>query len=58
MKQQAEGIVQAMGATGRKRLIFVSSVGIYGVSDLIVRLALTEGMEIRRSLGVSRGGPS
>jgi uncharacterized protein YbjT (DUF2867 family) len=120
MKEQAEGIVDAMHATGRRRLIFISSMGIYGevpgeryrsvldpyrdsaavieasdldftvlrpgwftrdeaiayqvtqkgepfkghdvslnsVSDLIVKLALTPGMEIRRSLGVSRGGPS
>jgi uncharacterized protein YbjT (DUF2867 family) len=117
MKQQAERIVQAMHATGLERLIFVSSMGIYGevpgeryrsvldpyrdsaavieasdldftilrpgwftreeaidyhitqkgepfkghevslnsVSDLIVRLASTPGMENRRSLGVSRG---
>jgi len=116
MKQQAESIVEAMHATGLKRLIFISSMGIYGevlgeryrsvldpyrdsaavieasdldftilrpgwftpdevvayqitqkgepfkghevslnsVSDLIVKLALTAGMEIRRSLGVSR----
>jgi uncharacterized protein YbjT (DUF2867 family) len=117
MKQQAECIVQAMHATGLKRLIFISSMGIYGevpgeryrsvmdpyrdsaavieasdldftilrpgwftrdeaiayqitekgepfkghdvslnsLADLIVKLALTAGMEIRRSLGVSRG---
>lgn len=117
MKQQAEHIVAAMHATGLTRLIFISSMGIYGevpgeryrsvldpyrdsaavieasdlaytilrpgwftrddavayritqkgepfighdvslnsVSDLIVKLALTPGMEIRRSLGVSRG---
>jgi uncharacterized protein YbjT (DUF2867 family) len=117
MQQQAEHIVAAMHATGLKRLIFISSMGIYGevpgeqyrtvldpyrdsaavieasdldytilrpgwftrdpevayqitrkgepfkghevslnsVSDLIVKLALTPGMEIRRSLGVSRG---
>jgi uncharacterized protein YbjT (DUF2867 family) len=117
MKQQAECIVEAMRATGIKRLIFVSSMGIYGevpgeryrsvlnsyrdsagvieasdldftilrpgwftrdeaiayqitqkgepfkghevslnsLSDLIVKLALTAGMEIRRNLGVSRG---
>ena len=30
MKQQAEHIVAAMRATGRKRLIFISSMGIYG----------------------------
>ena len=30
MKQQAEGIVAAMHATGVARLIFVSSMGIYG----------------------------
>ena len=115
MKQQAEHIVAAMQATGVKRLIFISSMGIYGevpgeryrsvldpyrdsaavieasdldytilrpgwfahedavdyqitqkgepfkghdvslnsVSDLIVKLAITPGMEIRRSLGVS-----
>jgi uncharacterized protein YbjT (DUF2867 family) len=117
MKQQAESIVAAMHATGLTRLIFISSMGIYGevpgerygsqldpyrdsaavieasdpdytilrpgwftrddevsyqitqkgepfkghgvslnsVSDLIVKLALTPGMESRRSLGVSRG---
>ena len=117
MKQQAESIVEAMHATGLKRLIFISSMGIYGevpgeryrsvldpyrdsaavieasdldftilrpgwftpdevvayqitqkgepfkghdvslnsLSDLIVKLALTPGMENRRSLGVSRG---
>ena len=116
MKQQAECIVAAMHATGLKRLIFISSMGIYGevpgeryrsvldpyrdsaavieasdldytilrpawfthedevayqltqrgepfkghdvslnsVSDLIVKLALTPGMEVRRSLGVSK----
>ena len=116
MKQQAERIVEAMHATGLRRLIFVSSMGIYGevpgesygsvldpyrdsaavieesdldytilrpgwftrdeeiayqitqkgepfrghdvslnsVSDLIVKLATTPGMEARRSLGVSR----
>ncbi len=117
MKPQAERIVEAMHATGLKRLIFISSMGIYGevpgeryrsvldpyrdsaavieasdldftilrpgwftrdegiayqttqkgepfkghevslnsLSDLIVKLALTAGMEIRRSLGVSGG---
>ena len=30
-------------------------VSLNSVSDLIVKLALTPGMEIRRSLGVSRG---
>ncbi len=117
MKQQAESIVAAMHATGLQRLIFISSMGIYGevpgerygsmldpyrdsaavieasdldytilrpgwfirddevsyqitqkgqpfkghdvslnsLSDLIVKLALTPGMESRRSLGVSRG---
>jgi len=30
MKQQAERIIEAMHATGLKRLIFVSSMGIYG----------------------------
>jgi uncharacterized protein YbjT (DUF2867 family) len=30
MKQQAERIVAAMHATGLKRLIFISSMGIYG----------------------------
>lgn len=30
MKQQAECIVEAMHATGLKRLIFISSMGIYG----------------------------
>jgi uncharacterized protein YbjT (DUF2867 family) len=117
MKQQAECIINAMHTAGPKRLIFISSMGIYGevpgeryrsvldpyrdsaaeieasdldytilrpgwfthdeatayritqkgdpfegrdvslngLSDLVVRLALTPGMEIRRSLGVSRG---
>jgi uncharacterized protein YbjT (DUF2867 family) len=117
MKQQAEGIVEAMHAAGLTRLIFISSMGIYGevpgeryrsaldpyrdsaavieasdldytilrpgwftrdeavayditqkgesfrghevslnsLSDLIVKLALTPGMESRHSLGVSRG---
>jgi len=117
MKQQADRIIEAMHATGLKRLIFVSSMGIYGevpgeryrgvldpyrdsaalieasdldytilrpgwftsddeiayqltqkgepfqgrdvslnsLSDLIVKLALTPGLESRRSLGVSRG---
>ncbi len=116
MKQQAERIVEAMHAAGRRRLIFISSMGIYGevpgeryrsildpyrdsaaaieasdldytilrpgwftadeevayqltqkgepfrghdvslnsLSDLIVKLALTPGLESRRSLGVSR----
>jgi nucleoside-diphosphate-sugar epimerase len=30
MKQQAESIAPAMHATGLKRLIFISSMGIYG----------------------------
>jgi len=117
MKPQAECVVEAMHAADLKRLIFISSTGIYGevpgeryrsvldpyrdsaavveasdldftilrpgwftrdeaisyqitqkgepfkghevslnsLSDLIVKLALTPGMEIRRSLGVSRG---
>jgi uncharacterized protein YbjT (DUF2867 family) len=117
MKEQAESVVAVMRATGLKRLIFISSMGIYGevpgekyrsvldpyrdsaavieasdldytilrpgwftqdaevayqvtqkgepfqghdvslnsVSDLIVKLATTQGMEVRRSLGVSRG---
>ena len=117
MKQQAESIVAAMHATGARRLIFISSMGIYGevpgeryrsvldpyrdsaavieasdldytilrpgwftrddevsyqltqkgepfvghdvsldsVSALIVKLALTPGMESRHSIGVSRG---
>jgi uncharacterized protein YbjT (DUF2867 family) len=116
MRQQAEQIVKSMHATGLRRLIFVSSMGIYGevpgeqygsvldpyrdsaaviersdldytilrpgwftrdtevswqvtqkgepfvghdvslnsVSDLIVKLATTPGLELRRSLGVSR----
>ena len=115
MKEQAESIVKGMNATGAKRLIFISSMGIYcevpgerytsvlnpyrdsaavieasdldytilrpgwftrdeavayqitqkgepfkghdvslnSLSDLIVKLALTPGMESRRSLGVS-----
>lgn len=117
MKAQAACIVAAMNATGRTRLIFISSMGIYGevpgeryrsvldpyrdsaaliegsdldytivrpgwftqdakisyqltqkgqpfeghdvslssLSDLIVKLALTPGMESRHSIGVSRG---
>jgi uncharacterized protein YbjT (DUF2867 family) len=117
MKGQAEHIVEAMHATGVKRLMFISSMGIYSevageryrsvldphrdsaaviegsdldytilrpgwfthddavdyqithkgepfrghdeslnsVSDLIVKVAMTPGMETRRSLGVSRG---
>ncbi len=51
MKQQAERIVQAMHATGLKRLI----MSLDSVSDLIVKLATTPGLEVRRSLGVSRG---
>ena len=116
MAQQAQAIVDAMQATGLKRLIFISSMGIYGevpgetyrsvldpyrdsaavieasgldytilrpgwfthdeaidyrltqkgepfqghevslnsLADLIVTLALSPTMEIRRSLGVSR----
>jgi uncharacterized protein YbjT (DUF2867 family) len=116
MKEQAETIVAAMHATGLTRLIFISSMGIYGevpgeryrrvldpyrdsaaviegsgldytilrpgwfthdaevayritqkgepflghdvslnsVSDLIVKLAVSPTMEVRRSLGVSR----
>jgi uncharacterized protein YbjT (DUF2867 family) len=116
MKQQAKAIVDAMHAAGLKRLIFISSMGIYGevpgekygsvldpyrdsaqvieasdldytilrpgwfthdaevdyqitqrgqpfkghdvslnsVSDLIVKLALSRALEVRRSLGVSR----
>lgn len=116
MAEQAGAIVDAMHATGVRRLIFISSMGIYGevpgeryqsvldpyrdsaavieasdleytilrpgwftqdeeidyqithkgepfrghdvslnsLSDLIVKLALTPGMEVRRSLGVSR----
>jgi uncharacterized protein YbjT (DUF2867 family) len=117
MKRQAECIVAAMHATGVRRLIFISSMGIHGevpgeryrsvldpyrdsaavieasdrdytilrpgwftqddevsyqltqkgqpfkghdvslnsLSDLIVKLALTPGMESRHSIGVSRG---
>lgn len=116
MERQAKTIVNAMQATGLKRLIFISSMGIYGevpgesyrsvldpyrdfaaviessdldytilrpgwftrdneinyqitqkgepfvghdvslnsLSDLIVKLALSPTMEVRRSLGVSR----
>jgi uncharacterized protein YbjT (DUF2867 family) len=116
MKQQAEAIVDSMLVTGLKRLIFISSMGIYGevpgeryrsvldpyrdsaavieasdldytilrpgwfihddaidyrltrkgqpfrghdvslnsLSDLIVKLALSPTLEMRRSLGVSR----
>jgi len=120
MAEQAQAIVDAMQATGLRRLIFISSMGIYGevpgetyrsvldpyrdsaavieasgldytilrpgwfthdeaidyqitqkgesfrghdvslnsLSDLIVRLALSPTMEVRRSLGVSRAhGP-
>jgi uncharacterized protein YbjT (DUF2867 family) len=115
MKRQAEHIVQAMHAAGVKRLIFISSMGIYGevpgeryrsildpyrdsaavieasdldytilrsgwftrdeevrysitqkgepfcghdvslnsISDLIVKLATTPGLHVRRSLGIS-----
>jgi uncharacterized protein YbjT (DUF2867 family) len=118
MEQQAKTIENAMHATGLKRLIFISSMGIYGevpgeryrsildpyrdsaavieasdldytilrpgwfthddeisyqitqkgepfkghdvslnsLSDLIVKLALSPGTEVRRSLGVSRAG--
>lgn len=117
MKQQAECIVSAMNAVSVRRLIFISSMGIYGevpgqkyssildpyrdssaviersnldytilrpgwfthdhevryevtqkgepfrghdvsldsLSDLIVKLATTPGMDSRKSLGVSRG---
>ena len=117
MEEQARSIVEAMHATGLRRLVFVSSMGIYGevpgeryrsvldpyrdsavlieasdldytilrpgwftrdeaveyrltqkgepfrghdvslnsLSDLIVKLALTPGMESRHSIGVSRG---
>ena len=116
MKRQAENIVEAMHETGLKRLIFISSMGIYGevpgekhgsvldpyrdsaavieasdleftvlrpgwftqqqavryeitqkgepfkghdvslnsLSDLIVKLATTPGLHVRRSLGVSQ----
>jgi uncharacterized protein YbjT (DUF2867 family) len=116
MEQQARAIVDAMHASGLKRLIFITSMGVYGevpgekyssvldpyrdsavvieasdldytllrpgwfthdeeidyqitqkgepfkghdvslnsVSDLIVKLALSPTMEVRRSLGVSR----
>jgi uncharacterized protein YbjT (DUF2867 family) len=117
MKEQAESIIAAMRSAGISRLVFISSMGIYGevpgeqygslldpyrdsaavieasdldytilrpgwftrdaevfyqltqkgerfsghdvsldsLSDLIVKLALTPGMESRRSIGVSRG---
>lgn len=117
MKRQAECIIEAMNATGVRRLIFISSMGIYGevpgeryrsvldpyrdsaaaieasdldynilrpgwftrgeavpcritqkgepfighdvsldsLSNLIVKLALTPGLESRRSVGVSTG---
>ena len=117
MEQQARAIVNAMHATGVKRLIFISSMGIYGevpgekyrsvldpyrdsaavieasdldytilrpgwftheneinyqitqkgepfkghdvslnsLSDLIIKLALSPTLEVRHSLGVSRG---
>jgi uncharacterized protein YbjT (DUF2867 family) len=117
MKEQAEHIVEAMHATEVRRLIFISSMGIYGevpgeqyrsvldpyrdsaavieasdvdytilrpgwftqddevkyqltqkgepfkghdvslnsLSDLIVKLATTPGLQVRHSLGVSRG---
>ena len=116
MKRQAENIVEAMHETGLKRLIFISSMGIYGevpgekygsvldpyrdsaavieasdleftvlrpgwftqqqavryeitqkgepfkghdislnsLSDLIVKLATTPGLHVRRSIGVSQ----
>ncbi len=118
MERMARAIVNAMDASGVRRLIFISSMGIYGevpgetygsildpyrdsaavieasdldytilrpgwfthdeevnylisqkgepfkghdvsldsLSDLIVTLALTPGMEVRHSLGVSRAG--
>ncbi len=117
MKQQAESIVAAMNKAGLRRLIFISSMGIYdevpgqkyksvldpyrdsaaviessdldytilrpgwfthedevnyqltqkgepfkghdvslnSLSDLIVKLVTTQGLHVRRSLGVSRG---
>jgi uncharacterized protein YbjT (DUF2867 family) len=117
MKKQAEHIIEAMHVSGLERLIFVSSMGIYGevpgekyrsvldpyrdsaavieasdlnytilrpgwftqdeainyrltqkgdpfkgndvslnsLSDLIVKLALTPGLHVRESIGVSRG---
>ena len=117
MERQAERIVEAMHATGVRRLIFISSMGIYdevpgeryrsvldpyrdsaavieasdldytilrpgwfthdaavdyrltqkgepfrghdvsleSVSDLIVKLAVSPGMQVRRSIGVSKG---
>jgi len=117
MKEQAQGIVEAMHATGLRRLVFISSMGIHGevpgeryrtvldpyrdsaavieasdldytilrpgwfthdeevsyqltqkgepfrghdvslnaLSGLVVKLALTPGLESRHSLGVSRG---
>jgi hypothetical protein len=70
MKKQAEQIVAAMHTTAVRRLIFITSMGIYGevpgelslnsLSDLIIKLALTPGMESRHSLGMSatQGGKS
>jgi len=71
MKQQAECIVQAMHATGLTRLIFISSMGIYGevpgeryrsvldpYRDPAAGIEVSDldfTMETRRSLGVSRG---
>ena len=119
MEEQARGIIRAMHKAGVKRLIFISSMGIYGevpgeryrsvldpyrdsagvieesdldytiirpewlndrdeidygttqkgepfknpsatvsrksVADLVVRLAITPGLEIRKSLGVHKG---
>lgn len=59
LEQMAKNIVEAMNATGVKRLIFISSMGIYGEVpgqrySLIVKLAESQGLEVRSSLGVSK----
>ena len=46
MKRQAEHIVEAMHA---------NDVSLNSVSDIIVKLVLTPGLHVRRSLGVSTG---
>ena len=69
MAQQARAIVDAMRATGLKRLIFISSMGIYGEvpgekyrsvldsyrdSAAVIEASLSPTREVQRSLGVSR----
>ena len=60
MEEQAKTIVSAMHATGLKRLIFISSMGIYGevpgerYRSILDPYRDSATMDIRRSLGVSR----